>query len=397
MSIFEMYADGLSLKQICTFLDDADVPTPGSSTRRRKASIGWNPSTLSGDVQRGEGILNNRLYIGERIFNRRRYIEEPDGKGGIRRRPRDNDPSVWKIRAAPELRIVSDELSRRVKERQSDERSRRDAKFKLTGNPLSGAKRPTYLLSGLVNCGGCGNDYVASGGGRWRCRVNFRKGACANNRSITTVEPEGRVLEGVRKRLLTPELIGRYARLLQKEVELLNRQRKSGRRDTEERLAETRRRIGKLVQQIEGDDEAPRSLIRRLKELEEEEERLVGEIEQAPEADVIQIPSNYARIYEQAIVGLEKHLLGDDAARARDTIRALIEKVVIRPSGSRLGGIALELHGDLFQMLDFAQEAAGAAPKKPTARNDNGPQLVAGGRMTSLVAGAGFEPATFRL
>jgi len=38
------------------------------------------PSTKTGNIERGEGILNNRLYIGELIFNRRHYIKQPDGK-----------------------------------------------------------------------------------------------------------------------------------------------------------------------------------------------------------------------------------------------------------------------------------------------------------------------------
>ena len=34
-----------------------------------------NPLSLSGNSDRGEGILNNRLYIGELNVNRRRYVE----------------------------------------------------------------------------------------------------------------------------------------------------------------------------------------------------------------------------------------------------------------------------------------------------------------------------------
>ncbi|MCW3797627.1 recombinase family protein [Sphingomonas sp. BN140010] len=145
-TIFQMYADGSSLKQICANLDGLGIHPPGAAMKRKKTSIGWNPSTLSGNLERGEGILNNRLYIGERIFNRRRYVEEPDGKGGIKRRPRDNDPSLWKITMMPELRIISDDLWSRVKDRQALERTRRDHNFGLNKNPLAGAKRQTYLF-----------------------------------------------------------------------------------------------------------------------------------------------------------------------------------------------------------------------------------------------------------
>ncbi len=390
--IFEMYADGLSLTSICALLDEAGVPTPSAGTRRRKTTEGWSPSTLSGNIERGEGILNNRLYIGERIFNRRHYIEQPDGKGGFKRRPRDNDPSLLKITAVPEARIVSDELWQRVKTRQAEARAARDAKFKITGNPLAGAKRPTYLLSDLVHCGECGSNYIASGNGRWRCRRNFRKGPCPNNRSVKTTELEDRVLAGVRDRLLRPDLIERYARLLQKEIEQANRERDSDRDRALGDLGDIRAKIAKLIQRIEEDDDAPKSLVRRLKELEAEEETLAAAAASAPATNVVRLPANYAAIYKQAIAELQAHLAGEEASYARDTIRALIEKVVIRPSEHRQGPIAMELHGDLFRMLEFATAAA-----KPGSRNDNSPRLVAGGCMTPVVAGVGFEPTTFRL
>jgi predicted transcriptional regulator len=110
---------------------------------------------------------------------------------------------------------------------------------------------------------------------------------------------------------------------------------------------------------------------------------------------VIRVPSNYAAIYKKAVDNLHQHLAGGDASHARNAIRALIDKIIIRPSEQRQGTIAMELYGDLFGMLDFASGAA--AMVKQSAPNGNGPQLATGGRMTPLVAGVGFEPTTFRL
>src|SRR5690606_39429110 len=89
--------------------------------------------------------------------------------------------------------------------RSAEARAARDAKFKLTGNPLAGAKRPTHLLSGLVRCGVCGEHYVSTGG-RWRCKGTLRK-ACSNG-SILGHQLEERALAGLRDHLLTPEVIG---------------------------------------------------------------------------------------------------------------------------------------------------------------------------------------------
>ncbi len=297
----------------------------------------------------------------------------------------------------PELRIISEDLWSAVKARQALERTRRDQKFGLSKNPLAGAKRPTYLLTELVICGGCGAQYVASGGGRWRCRLNLRKGACTNNRSITTVELEGRVLAGVKRKLLTPELIARFVRMMQKEIAHANREREQGRTFADHKLHDLQARIGKIVRQIEEDDDFPKALMQRLKELEREEEQLREELDATPIPEPIVIPENYAKTYEKAVAGIEQHLTGDDAVQARETIRSLIEKVVIQPSSARQEPLELELHGDLWRMIDFAQTASQPLGKGRQAKNGNGPQLVAGGRMTPLVAGVGFEPTTFRL
>lgn len=85
--IFGLYAVGHSLKQICTVLNAEGVPSPRAREHGKYNSGVWNPSTLSGSIELGEGILNNELYVGQRIFNRRTWIEVPNEKRGFRRQP----------------------------------------------------------------------------------------------------------------------------------------------------------------------------------------------------------------------------------------------------------------------------------------------------------------------
>ena len=76
---------------------------------------GWGPSTIHGNGQRGTGILNNELYIGEQVWNRLRYIKDPQtGK----RISRFNPPSEWVTHDVPDLRIIDQDLWDRVKARQ---------------------------------------------------------------------------------------------------------------------------------------------------------------------------------------------------------------------------------------------------------------------------------------
>ncbi|WP_010187832.1 recombinase family protein [Sphingomonas sp. PAMC 26605] len=88
--IFNLYSEGQSLKQICAILNRDGIPAPRAQERGKYNAGVWNPTTLSGDPSLGEGILNNEIYIGRRIFNRRIWVEVPNDNRGFSRRPRLN-------------------------------------------------------------------------------------------------------------------------------------------------------------------------------------------------------------------------------------------------------------------------------------------------------------------
>lgn len=202
----------------------------------------------------GEGILNNEIYIGRRIFNRRKWVEIPNDNRGFSRRPRLNPESEWVVRDEPDLRIIDQDLWDRVKARQSEARAARDVRFNLTGNPLAGAKRPAHFLSGLVRCGVCGDAFV-SVGGRWRCKAAGRQ-ACSNN-SILSEHLEQRALAGLLDRLLAPEIISRFAVHLQRELDAQQRLAHGRRDELESTLVDAKQRAAKILQRIEEDEYAP--------------------------------------------------------------------------------------------------------------------------------------------
>ena len=362
--IFGLHAEDQSLQRICSTLNDDGIPSPHARECGKYNAGIWNPSTLSGDIVLGEGILNNELYIGQRIFNRRTWVEVPNERRGFSRRPRLNPEVDWIISDEPDPRIIDQPLWDRVKGQQIDARAARDAKFKLTGNPLSGAKRPAHLLSGLVTCGACGASFLATGAGRWRCK-SHRTGTCDDG-SITTGELETRALAGIRERLLTPEIIGRVAVVLQQELAEASRVSDTDRIRAETDLADTRARITKLVRLIEEDNDAPRSLTARLKELETDEHRLEQMVAAVAPSPVVRLPTNYKALYVHAIAEFDMHLAADDGAAARQTIRPLIEKIVVQPGSARGGeSRAIQLHGDLCRMLEFASAACSPDTTKP--------------------------------
>jgi hypothetical protein len=97
--IFRDYAAGKSAKRIAAELNRDGIRAPGGGD--------WGFSTINGNPKRGNGILNNEMYIGRLVWNRQRFIKAPDtGK----RQARPNPQSQWVIQQVPDLRIIDDDL-----------------------------------------------------------------------------------------------------------------------------------------------------------------------------------------------------------------------------------------------------------------------------------------------
>ena len=105
--IFAAFANGRSPRDIAVELNREGIPGPQGRT--------WDPSTIYGNWQRGNGILNNELYVGRLVWNRQRFIKDPTtGK----RQARMNPQAEWVVQDVPALRIVEQELWDAVKARQ---------------------------------------------------------------------------------------------------------------------------------------------------------------------------------------------------------------------------------------------------------------------------------------
>lgn len=92
---------------------------------------------------------------------------------------------------------------------------------------------------------------------------------------MTTTELEASTLAGLRTKLLTPAVIAKFAAALQEELIAKRLESASRNADHRAELESTRSLMAKLIAQLEDEDDAPKSLMHRLKDLEREEERLV--------------------------------------------------------------------------------------------------------------------------
>ena len=92
-----------------------------------------------------------------------------------------------------------------------------------------------------------------------------------------------------------------------------------------------------------------------------------------------------ARIYRTKVIELAKALQRPESRiEATEALRGLVDAIVLTPAPG-MEELAIELRGNLAAML-----GATVQKKRPSESDDLSLQVV-------LVAGAGFEPATFGL
>ena len=378
LRVFSEYAAGKSPEAIARDLNKEKVPGPQGRA--------WSNTTLRGQGSRGTGLLNNALYRGELVWNRCSYIKDPrTGKRVARPNPADQ----WEVLNVPELRIVPDELWFRVKDRQA---LLREAYLTATqgseGAPsLNAYHRPRFLLSGLLRCGSCGGGFTIVAKDRYGCARRKQKGICTNSRTIMRQEIDSRVLQGLKDRLLEPELVAAFVEGFQADMANARAAEKAEILRVEKKRVAIERKIEALITAIEDGLYEP-SMKERMQELEREKALLSSEytIEGGPDIEVLLHPK-LPEIYKRRVESLTESLGNAGNEEAHELVRSMIERVdlVPRECGNGLDAV---LHGELAAILKICAEATGKV-KRPASKE--------AGRIPSVVAGAGFEPTTFRL
>ena len=114
-----------------------------------------------------------------------------------------------------------------------------------------------------------------------------------------------------------------------------------------------------------------------LKALEARKESLRTELETGTAApEPVRLHPGLAQVYEEKLSNLGASLRAPGTrAEAISALRSLIEEIIVSPSADGKN-TEVRLTGDLATLLGFASSS---------------------GCSTKMVAGAGFEPATFRL
>lgn len=365
--IFRDYASGSSPRAIARKLNKDGVPAPRGD--------GWTQSSINGNPKRGTGILNNELYVGRLIWNRQKFIKNPEtGK----RVTRYNPESEWVVHDLPELRIVEDDLWDMVRERQSSIQHKMENSEAPKGN-LHKSNRPKYLLSGLTRCGCCGGAYTVKNHYQLGCATSYNKGTCDNRVRVKREDLEQAVLEGLKSRMLNPELFKEFADEYTKRINEVQKERSQSKSRMIAESEAIERKIEKLVESIfEGIN--ANAINNKLLELEARQSELKKKIEESVDPLPTLHPSLALR-YRAQLEDLHK-TLNDDSVRAEasDTIRGLIDQIVIHP---RQESYTVAIEGKLASILSLA-----GAPDTDSANTNY--EIV-------LVAEEGLEPPTHGL
>ena len=207
--------------------------------------------------------------MGELVWNRCSYIKDPrTGQTRCQAEPAREMGNAERPTVANCVRRVVG-CRQRTAKRPSVRRMRPASSRKeiRPTNPLNASHRPRFLLSRLLRCGCCGGGYTIVAKDRYGCATRKQKGTCQNSRTITRQEIDARVLDGLKERLLEPELVAAFVEGFQADMARARAAETAERSRTAKKRMEIDRKLAALVRAIEDGLYQP-SMKERMQELE---------------------------------------------------------------------------------------------------------------------------------
>ena len=351
--IFQEFAAGKSPRAIAIDLNREGIPGPGGRS--------WSQGTIRGHACRGNGVINNELYIGRLVWNRQRFLKDPNtGK----RVSRPNPAAEWIRTDVPGLRIIDDALWQSAKDRQAELAILFEPTLKgvraARAARINQARRQAFLLSGLLTCGCCRGKFGIVVNDRYGCINHFRRGSCDNGRTIRRDAIEARALTGLTDKLVSPEAVSEAVRAYHEQKNRLNHERRAQAGAERQALGKIERAIKGIMAAIEDGLYRP-SMKARMSELEQQKADLEARLREAP-ADIPDVNPNVAEVYRRNVIGLATALKDPDSGRkAAAMIRSLIGEVVMTP-GAKRGEIKAILRGELLAILNIVADKVEISP-----------------------------------
>ena len=332
--IFNEFADGRSTRQIAEDLNRDGITGPSGGK--------WRLTTIHGDRQRKNGMLNNEQYVGQLVFNRTSKVRDPETRKTL---IRPNPESEWQRQPVPHLRIIDDALWARVQ-------ARRKA---MEGKRPEHQMRPKRLLSGLVRCGVCGGGWIVVSKTYWGCGRQKDGGGCSNRLRIRGDLMEQRVLTGLADHLMRPEHVALYVAERHKEQARLVREGARHRSSIDAELARIEVKITNLVDALAEGGAGFAEIRDRLTSLKSRREQLLLDRSDIEEPSVITLHPNFAEDYRRRWSNLQQAFNRETSREtAAPALRSMIDKITLTPDATAENGLAIEIFGKLADILAFA-------------------------------------------
>jgi site-specific DNA recombinase len=205
---------------------------------------------------------------------------------------------------------------------------------------------------------------------------------CDNHLTIRRDEVEARVLKALQEKLLNQELFAEFCDEFTREMNRLRMERRASLSSAKREVERIGTRIKKLLNLMLDDEIAVAEGKAEIKALDARRTELQAHLETADEPPPLLHPE-MAELYRYKVTALAQGLEHRETrTEAREALRGLIDAIVMTPTE---GALRIDLKGNLAAML-------GA-----TVQSKRAPETEALSLQVSMVAGAGFEPATFGL
>jgi site-specific DNA recombinase len=357
--IFEMSAEGMSLKRIAATLNSEKLPSP--RPRANSVHATWAPTAI-------REMLRRDLYTGHVIWNRSRFVKVPGtNKRVARPRPR----SEWRVMERPDLRIVSEQLWSTVRARQS----RMQELYGGRNGLLNRAASSNNLLTGFLKCGECGANLVVVTGRRKRnamygCPQHWYRGACGNNLRIRQDHLEKQLFSELQKAVLKHDAIDYVLDQFRSQLAMSHQdslKRKDQALSRRKQLEEQLQRLTLAVAESGHSSALLGAIAQREQELHE-----LSRGTHPPDSPFLQDATLLRDFVTSRLTDLPS-LLCQDAARARAHLSKHVTQVTMTPTSA---------NGRRCYTCQGTWDLLGSS---------------AGGESVWMVAGGGFEPPTFGL
>lgn len=340
--IFRWYAQGATAREIAGRLNKCGTPAP-RGTR-------WNASTLNGSRQRHNGILQNELYVGVRLWNRTKMMKNPRNGRRVSRVRAEKD---WLRYDDPDLCILDQALWDAV---QAMRKSRENI-------PPPKQQKPKRLFSGLLRCGACGGGMASRGTdrtGKTRigCSRSAESGDCPEPRTYYLDAIESYVLDRIQAEFADPQFLREYVAEFEAELKRLSATSVDRRGDIQVKLDAVSCKIERLTKLlIEGVGDEGR-LDREIKALLPEERTLQAALEGCTDVAPPNIMLHPAALdHHIEAVKQMRMSVKDGSADSSKIIRETLDSIFIYPvdfQGSYRDSPLprIEIRGKLLSLLE---------------------------------------------